>query len=406
MHPRPFYLKQLLHFKDSPVIKMITGMRRCGKSALLELYREALLSSGVPAKRILLFNFESLANADLLDYMSLYKRVMADAGGMREKIYLLFDEIQEVDGWQKAVNSFRVDLDADITITGSNARLLSGELTTLLAGRYVEVRVWPLSFPEFLLFMGLKEEAGDSLEAFETFVRLGGLPGLHQLSAGEDARAQYLRDIFDAVLLKDVVQRSGVRDVELLSRIILFLMDNVGNPFSAKTISDFLKSQGRRLSTETVYNYLSYLERAFIIEKAKRFDMKGKNFLETQEKIFLCDTGIRNAVVGFRPDDIAGLLENIVYLNLRQRGYEVCIGKLGALEVDFIAQKQDERIYIQVCYLLTNENRARELAPFEQIRDNYPKILLTMSPMAKGSINGIKIKNIINFLTSELNGSD
>lgn len=398
MYQRPLYLEQLLQFRNSPVVKVITGMRRCGKSALLELYRDALLNSGVPPERIFSFNFESLANADLLDYMALYKRVMAKAGETKEKVYLLFDEIQEVDGWQKAVNAFRVDLNADITITGSNARLLSGELATLIAGRYVEIRVWPLSFAEFLLFNGLKIESCDLQKAFDAFVRQGGLPGLHQISGGMEARMQYLGDIFDAVLLKDVVQRNNVRDVELLSRIIMFLMDNIGSLFSAKTVSDFLKSQGRKLSTETVYNYLSFLERAFIIEKASRFDLKGKKLLETQEKIFVCDTGIRNAVVGFRPDDIAGLLENIVYLNLRQKGYEVTIGKLDALEVDFIARKREEQIYIQVCYLLTDENRARELAPLQKIKDNYPKFLLTMSPMAEGSIDGIIIKDFIKFL--------
>lgn len=398
MYPRPLYLEQLLRFKDSPVVKVITGMRRCGKSALLELYRDALLNSGVPPERIFSFNFESLANADLLDYMALYKRVMANAGETKEKVYLLFDEIQEVEGWQKAVNAFRVDLNADITITGSNARLLSGELATLIAGRYVEIRVWPLSFAEFLLFNGLKTESCDLLKAFDAFVRQGGLPGLHQIGGGMEARMQYLGDIFDAVLLKDVVQRNNVRDVELLSRIIMFLMDNIGSPFSAKTVSDFLKSQGRKLSTETVYNYLRFLERAFIVEKAKRFDLKGKKLLETQEKIFVCDTGIRNAVVGFRPDDIAGLLENIVYLHLRQKGYDVTIGKLDALEVDFVARKRDVQIYIQVCYLLTDEYRARELAPLQKIKDNYPKFLLTMSPMAEGSIDGIMVKDFIKFL--------
>lgn len=288
MYPRPLYLEQLLRFKDSPVVKVITGMRRCGKSALLELYRDALLNSGVPPERIFSFNFESLANADLLDYMALYKRVMANAGETKEAVYLLFDEIQEVEGWQKAVNAFRVDLNADITITitGSNARLLSGELATLIAGRYVEIRVWPLSFAEFLLFNGLKTESCDLLKAFDAFVRQGGLPGLHQIGGGMEARMQYLGDIFDAVLLKDVVQRNNVRDVELLSRIIMFLMDNIGSPFSAKTVSDFLKSRGessarKRYTTISAFSSApsSLRRQNASTSRAKNFSKRRKRFL-------------------------------------------------------------------------------------------------------------------------------
>lgn len=250
--------------------------------------------------------------------------------------------------WEKAVNSFRVDFDCDIYITGSNARLLAGELATLLAGRYIEIRIYPLSFTEYLKFAKTNEkEANLSLqEHFANYLKFGGLPGIHQMKWEEDLLTQYLSDIYNSVLLKDVIERNKIRDTALLESIVRYLMDNIGNTFSARTISSFLKSQGRRLSTETVYNYLKALENAFLIHKVPRFDIKGKRLLETQEKYYLSDLGLRHAVIGYRDNDIAGVLENVVYLELLRQGYSVSIGKQGVAEVDFVAQKKNKTAYI------------------------------------------------------------
>lgn len=315
-------------------------------------------------------------------------------------MYLLFDEIQNVKDWERAVNALRVDCECEIVLTGSNARLLSGELATLLAGRYVEIQMFPLSFDEFLEF---RKDIGEEIhKSFDAFLRFGGLPGLHELQASPRATIQYLNDVFNSVLLKDVVSRNNIRDTELLNRIIQFIFDNVGSTFSAKNISDFLKSQGRKLGVETIYNYLDYLENAFVIERVKRFDLKGKKYLETQEKIYAADVGIRNSVLGYRPSDIAGILENLVYLNLRQKGFSVSVGKTGTLEVDFVASKDRAVFYVQVCYQLTPENLEREVSPLRQIKDNYPKLVLTLSDLMTGDIEGIKIRNLIDFLVEPI----
>ncbi|MDO4825550.1 MAG: ATP-binding protein, partial [Bacillota bacterium] len=342
---RERYMQQIRDFMDKPVVKVLTGMRRSGKSALLELTQEELLSRGVSRQNIIFMNFESLRYESLKNYKALYEEITARVEQTEGRVYLLLDEIQEVTSWEQAVNSFRVDFDCDIYVTGSNAKLLSGELATLLAGRYVEIRVYPLDFKEYLLFAATNEEESQlpQQEQFANFLRFGGLPGIHQMKWDEDRIMQYLQDIYRSVLLKDVMMRNQIRDTALLERIILYLMDNIGNTFSAKTISAFLKSQGRKLSTETVYNYLDVLESAFLIHKVTRFDIKGKRLLETQEKYYFSDLGLRHAVMGYRDNDIAGILENVVFLELLRRGYSVHIGKQDAAEVDFIADRADER---------------------------------------------------------------
>ena len=328
---RERYMRIIRDFIDKPVVKVITGMRRSGKSALLELTRGELISRGVDKNNIIFMNFESLRYEALKDYKALYAEVMRRAEMAEGRVYILLDEIQEVGAWEQVINSFRVDLDCDIYVTGSNAKLLSGELATLLAGRYVEIRVYPLDFHEFLDFAAQNEDEAklSRSEQFADFLRFGGLPGIHLMKWDEERLTQYLHDIYNSVLLKDVIARNKIRDTALLESIILYLMDNVGNTFSSKTISDFLKSQGRKLSTETVYNYLKALENAFLIHKAVRFDIKGKRLLETQEKYYLSDLGLRHAVMGYRDNDIAGILENTVYLELLRRGYTVRIGKQG-----------------------------------------------------------------------------
>ncbi len=397
---REQYMKQIRDFMDKPVVKVITGMRRCGKSALLELTMQELLLHGVKKENIISINFESLRYERLKDYKSLYRAISKTAAHTKGKLYILLDEIQEVSSWEQAINSFRVDFNCDIYVTGSNAKLLSGEFATLLAGRCIEIQVFPLDFKEYLDFAaGNADEANlTQAEQFSNFLRYGGLPGIHQMKWEDSRITQYLTDIYNSVLLKDVITRNKIRDTALLESILHYLMDNIGNIFSAKTISDFLKSQGRKLSTETVYNYLKSLESAFLIHKASRFDIKGKRIMETQEKYYLSDLGIRHAVIGYRSNDIAGMLENVVYLELLRRGYAVHIGKHDVTEVDFVADKADDRLYVQVCYVLTDENTEREFAPLKAIADNYQKIVLSTDTLLSFNLDGIRQKNIIAFL--------
>ena len=401
MISRNKYLNQIKDFIDKPVIKVITGMRRCGKSVILQQIQELLICRGVDETQIFYINFESLKYEDLKDYRSLYQTISDAAQKSESRLYILLDEIQEVDEWEKAVNSFRVDFDCDIYITGSNARLLAGDLATRLSGRYVGIRIYPLSFNEYLAFAEANEEEKELSiqENFANYLRYGGLPGIHEMKWEEERIYQYLYDIYNSVLLKDVIKRNNIRDTALLENIIKYLMDNIGNTFSAKTISDFLKSQGRKLSIETVYNYLHALENAFLIHKVSRYDIKGKRLLETQEKYYLSDLGIRHAVIGYHDDDISGLLENIVYLELLRNGYSVRIGKQGAAEVDFVADRGDERAYLQICYILTKENTDREFRPLESISDNYEKTVLTTDTLLQINRGGIRQKNIIDYLT-------
>lgn len=400
MLKREQYMSVIRDFIDKPVVKVLTGMRRCGKSSLLELTQMELLERGVKRDHIIFIDFESLRYDSLKDYRSLYSEIIAKAENVDGRLYILLDEIQEVEEWERVVNSIRVDIDCDIYVTGSNARLLSGELATLLSGRYVEIKIYPLDFAEYLQFASQNtEESGLTMqEQFKNFLRYGGLPGIHQMTFKEERIKQYLYDIYNTIILKDVIMRNNIRDIALLGNIVLYIMDNIGNTFSAKNISDFLKSQGRKLSAETVYNYLQALENAFFLNKVVRYDIKGKQILKTQEKYYLSDLGLRFAVLGYPDNDIAGTLENAVFLELLRRGYSVNIGKQGVAEVDFVANKSDERIYIQVCYILTPENTEREFSPLEAINDNYEKLVLSTDTLLSINRGGIKQKNILDFL--------
>ena len=400
MIQRERYMKQIRDFMDTPVVKVITGMRRCGKSALLELTQEELHSRGIGNENIISINFESLRYEALKDFRALYQKISKRVENTQGRVYILLDEIQEVDSWEQVINSLRIDFDCDIYVTGSNAKLLSGELSTLLAGRYVEIRVYPLDFQEYLDFAAENpEEASLSRqEQFANFLQFGGLPGIHQMKWEESRVMQYLHDIYNSVLLKDVIARNKIRDTALLESIVLYLMDNIGNTFSAKTISNFLKNQGRKLSTETVYNYLKALENAFLIHKVMRYDIKGKRILETQEKYYLSDLGLRHAVIGYRDNDIGGVLENTVYLELLRRGWSVNIGKQDVAEVDFVANRADDRLYIQVCYVLMPADTERKFCPLEAISDNYEKLVLSTDTLLRINRGGIRQKNIIDFL--------
>lgn len=404
MIKRELYMEQVRGFMDKPLIKVITGMRRSGKSMLLKLISGELEQKGVSKENIIYMNFESMQYADITDFRSLYQLIKEKVDTIQGRVYILLDEIQDVVSWEKSVNSLLVDFDCDIYITGSNARLLSSELATYIAGRYVEIKVYPLSFAEYIEFAqsNQTEEQLSREQHFVNFLKYGGLPGIHMMNWESERIYQYLSDIYNSVLLKDVISRNNIRDTALLEKIILYMMDNIGNTFSAKTISDFLKSQGRKLSTETVYNYIRALESAFIIHKVPRYDIKGKRLLETQEKYFFSDLGLRHAVMGYRNADIAGVLENVVYLELLRRGYKVSIGKQDTKEVDFIGVLRDERLYVQVSYLLADEKVIeREFAPLRAIKDNYEKMVLSMDSLFDSNIDGIKRKNIVDFLLEE-----
>jgi predicted AAA+ superfamily ATPase len=405
---RKYYLKKAGAFIDKPVIKVITGMRRCGKSVILALLREELLSRNIREEQILYLNFESRSLDGLTDGAALYHYVVSAVPkkerGKHRRLYIMLDEIQRVKDWERTAASFLVDLDCDIYITGSNANLLSGELHTLLAGRFVEIPVYPLSFSEHLEFTrAFKEDKGkDRTTQFMDYLRYGGLPGIHEMNITTEAVFPYLQDIFNSVMLKDVIVRHNIRDAELLERIVRFLMDNMGNVFSAKKVSDFLKSQGRRLSSETVYNYLNALKEAFLIRKVSRYDIKGKRQLETQEKYYLEDHGIKHAVLGYRENDIPGLLENAVFMELKRRGYAVHIGQLNKTEVDFIGDQREKKLYIQVCYLLANRETAdREFGPLLEIRDQHPKLVLSLDQVWQYNRDGVQRKNVVDFLLEE-----
>ena len=342
--------------------------------------------------------------SELTDFKKLYNYIIEKSQTLQGKIYILLDEIQEVEHWEKAINSFMVDLNCDIYITGSNANLLSSELATYIAGRYVEIKIYPLSFKEYIEFAKIQNPSKilSNEEYFEQYLQFGGLPGIHNFDYEKENIYQYLSDIYNSVLLKDVIARNGIRDIELLERVVLYILDNIGNTFSAKNISDFLKSQGRKLSRETVYNYLKALENAYIISKVQRYDIKGKALLETQEKFYLMDLGLRHSKLGYRANDIAGYLENIIYLELMRRKYTVNIGKLSTKEVDFIGTLRDEKLYIQVTYLLaTPETIEREFYPLKNINDNYPKYVLSMDNLERYNIDGIIRERIIDFLLND-----
>lgn len=404
MIKRDNYINEIKKFMNKPIVKVITGMRRSGKSIILKLLSQELIENGVEKKNIIEINFESLMFSELTEFKKLYTYIMEKAQELQGKIYIFLDEIQEVEHWEKAINSLMVDLDCDIYITGSNANLLSSELATYIAGRYVEIKIYPLSFKEYIEFAKV-ENSSQTLsneEYFEQYLKFGGLPAIHNFDYDKDTIYQYLEDIYNSVLLKDVIARNGIRDIELLERIVLYVLDNIGNTFSAKNISDFLKSQGRKLSRETVYNYLKALENAYIISRVQRYDIKGKSILETQEKFYLTDLGLRHTKLGYRANDIAGYLENIIYLELLRRKYTINIGKLGTKEIDFIGTLRDEKLYIQVSYLLASpETIEREFSPLKSVQDNYPKYVLSMDNLENYNIDGIIREKIIDFLLNE-----
>jgi len=395
LYKRDLILDKLVQSIDTPVIKVITGIRRCGKSYVLKLLMNEIREKKGDSCNIIYMDFESLKYEEYKNYSSLYSYVIGSID-KDKKTYILLDEIQEVSGWENAVRSFLVDVDCDIYITGSNANLLSGELSTYLTGRYMEYSLYPLSFREYIEFNQIEDSFDES---FTEYIKYGGFPALHAMPDEDDIKVQYLKGIYNSVILRDVVERNNIRDIELLERILRYIMDNIGQIFSAKRIADYLKSQGRKLGIESVYNYIRALEGAMIIYAAKRYDVKGKKVLDRMEKYFLADLGLRYGTIGYRENDMSQILENIIYIELLRRGYSVMVGKEDESEIDFIAVKANEKMYIQVTYMLATESVIkREYGPLKRIKDSYTKLVLSMDKFPIGVTDGIQWKNIIDFL--------
>jgi predicted AAA+ superfamily ATPase len=431
LKPRDIYLNRLIAFQDTEPVKVITGIRRCGKSSLLKLMQRHLLETGIVPQQIVSMNFESMEYRDM-DVQAFYNHVK-ETVQPNKRMYLFFDELQRLDRWEDAINSFRVDFDCDIYITGSNAYLLSSEYSTYLSGRYVEVKMLPLSFKEFLSFHGyeirnrkvpggeMKKRAYDAEgepaeweELFEAFMHYGGMPGIADVGLIQDRAFTLLDGIYSTVVVRDILERERRRgqrqitDPVLLRKIILFLADNIGNNTSLTSISNILVSekmledrakQGKP-ATQTIAAYVNALKEAYLFYEIKRFDIKGKEELKTLGKYYIVDIGLRNDLLGYRDVDAGHMIENVVYFELLRRGYDVAVGKIGTKEINFIATNDHEKIYFQVTDDMTSEStRERELAPLKMVRDNYRKVILAMNTNSTASVEGIEIIKLIDFLT-------
>ena len=394
-------MQRIRPFMNTDLIKVFTGIRRAGKSVMLELVKNELKEAGINEENFLCVNFEQFSNSQYLDVQSLYKKIVDFQKNTKGKIYLFFDEIQEVDGWEKCVNSCRIDFDCDIYITGSNAKLLSGELATYLAGRYVEFVIYPFSFAEFFEMNRLKNPNVDKNSCFMQFLKSGGMPFLSNFPDDDSAKSQYLIDIYNSVVLKDVVKRNNIRDVDTLERIVAYAFSNIGHIFSATSLSKYFKSENRKISHDTILNYLKFCSDAFLFYKINRYDLEGKKIVTVNEKYYCADHGLREALFGKNIQNIDQVLENIVCLELLRRNYKVYVGKKGDLEIDFIAEKQGKKIYVQVAYLLANEETIRrEFSVYNSVKDSYPKYVVSMDEL-DFSQNGIIHKNIKDFLFME-----
>ena len=395
---REMYMSRIRPFIGKDVIKVMTGMRRCGKSVMLELVKRELVREGVSEANFFSYNFEDLTISNLCEAPALHNDVCKRVQGAIGKVYLFFDEIQEVSEWEKAINSLRVRLDCDIYITGSNARLLSSELSTYLAGRYVEFVIYPFSFGEFLPLYRQSFPEASIKECFNAFISFGGMPFLSELNYNENASKVYLSDAFSSVVVKDIAKRNNIRDIDLLERIIAYVMSNMGCTFSASSLSRYFKSQDRKVSVDTILNYLKFSMEAFLFYQVKREDLIGKEVLVSNEKYYIADHGLREAVWGRNNESIELVLENIVLIELFRRGYDVHVGRVGDKEIDFVATRQNEKIYVQVSYMLASESTIeREFGVYNLVRDNWPKYVVSMDELDM-SRDGVKHVNIIEFL--------
>lgn len=403
---RPEYLNQLILNKDIDLVKIVSGIRRSGKSSILDLFHQHLLNTGIPEANIIHMNLESLRYRDLTDYLTFYDYV-SERISHNGRTYLIFDELQTVEHWEKAIESFRIDFDVDIYITGSNAYLLSSEFSTLLAGRYIEIRVLPLSFKEFLTFYEFTPEISIE-EKFQKYLQFGGMPVLKEFQFNVSGINQALEGIYSTIVLRDVLQRNPQINQNTLHKVMLFLSSNIGSITSPNKIGNVLSAEGgikktkeKNIAGKTVERYISMLQNAFIIYSINRYDIKGKQLLKTLGKNYLVDMGFRNLLLGYRDADRGHIIENIVFLELLRRHYRVYIGKVGENEIDFIAEKPEEKIYIQVTESMQSpETRQRELRPLQMIPDNYEKIILSMDRSFITSYDGIKSINLIDWLLS------
>ena len=399
---RSVYFDKIVPFIDKPVVKVITGIRRCGKSVMMEQIQNYLVKKGVNEKCILSLNFESFTDERVHSFESVTAAVNAlDENSGDKKLYLFFDEIQELAGWEKLINSYLIDFNCDIYITGSNAKLLSGELATYLAGRYIEIKMYPFSFAESFEALKMLNKTISQKDAFDIFVNTGGYPFLYNFDFNDAQKKQYLDDIFNSIILKDICNRYKIRDVALLKTLITFFISNIGNTFSSSSLIKYLKNEKRSLSTETVYNYLEYCKEACLLHLVSRQNLEGKEILSTQEKIYITDHGIRQSLFMKNQKDINQILENIVYVELLRRGYSVTVGKTKNQEIDFCVQNENGIEYYQVCYLLaSDETVEREFGVYSNVKDNYPKYVLSLDDF-DFSQNGIIHKNVIKWLLEE-----
>ena len=393
---RPQYMNTLKTYRDVPLVKILVGIRHCGKSTILDMLRDDLQSTEIAADHIISMRYTSEDFDDGMTDKDMYRSIkeqMTDDG----RYYLLLDEVQEISGWEKAVNSLLENANTDIYVTGSNSKLMPSEISTYLTGRYISIPVYTLSFGEYLDFK--KSDSRSPRELLNQYLRLGGFPIVALGNFDERSSYQIVEGIYNSVITNDITKRHNIMNFDLFNRVVKYIVENVGNTFSANAIANFLKSEGRSLSVEAVYNYLNWLEKAFVIYRCQRYDLRVKSVLKTQEKFYLADTSLKYCIMGFNPKSIAAMLENIVYFELRRRGYEVYIGKNETKEIDFVAVRRDERIYVQVCRRLPEESD-REVANLLEIKDHYPKYVVTLDELAAGNINGVKIVHLADFLLS------
>ena len=391
---RPQYMNILKTYRDVPLVKILSGIRRCGKSTILDMLREDLIKSGVAADHVINMRYTWEDFDDGMTDKDMYKGIkekMTDG----ERYYLLLDEVQEIDGWEKAVNSLLENANTDIYVTGSNSKLMSSEISTYLTGRYISIPVYTLSFLEYLEFR--KSDSRSVKELLNEYLRFGGFPIVALGNFDESSAYQIVEGIYNSVITNDITKRHNITNFDLFDRVVRYVVEIVGKTFSANAIVKFLKSEGRSLSVEAIYNYLNWHEKAFVIYRCQRYDLQGKSVLKTQEKFYLADPSLKYCIMGFNTKSIASMLENIVYFELLRRGYKVYIGKNESKEIDFVAVRRDERIYVQVCRIMP-EKSDREVKNLLEIKDHYPKYVVTLDDLAAGNINGVKIVHLADFL--------
>lgn len=400
MIERPLYVDKIMAYVDTPFVKILTGVRRCGKSTILKMIMERLKTErNIPEDRIISCRFDSMEYEDMAakQIYTLLKDQLSSTG----RTYLFLDEVQEIKGWEKVVNSLASDFDVDLYITGSNSRMMSSEIATYLTGRYISFRIFTLSFGEYLMFKSKFANVGEPKAELANYVRLGGFPATHLQAYSQDEIYTIVRDIYNSTIFSDIVKRNQVRKIDQLERVVKYTFNNVGNTFSAKSIANYLKAERRSLDNETVYSYLEKLEKAYLLHRCSRYDLQGKEILKTQKKFYLADVALRYSVLGYNADSVASSLENIVYLELCRRGYTVNVGKTGDSEIDFVAVRQNEKIYVQVTQEINSEKtEKREYSRLLEIPDNYPKFVLTTDEFAGGNYEGIKTMHIADFLLS------